>query len=149
MTGAPAEVALLDNGSFAGWQRTGLRFLAFTAHVAGTNPVCRYYRTPGAGDSHFYSASPVECQVLRDNPDQFPGWTLESDAVFYIALPNTATGACAAGTHPLWRFYHGQVVNHRYTPDLAIKLNLASQTDAWTAEGYGPDAVIMCAPNGV
>ena len=30
----------------------------------------------------------------------------ESPNVFYIALPNPATGACPAGTHPMWRFFN-------------------------------------------
>ena len=32
-------------------------------------PVCRFYRTPGFGDSHFYSASPSECQAVIAQPE--------------------------------------------------------------------------------
>ncbi|MEO8536444.1 MAG: serine protease, partial [Betaproteobacteria bacterium] len=53
ITTSAAEAADLDSGVHAGWERTGLRFLAYSSPVAGANPVCRYYRTPGFGNSHF------------------------------------------------------------------------------------------------
>jgi lysyl endopeptidase len=146
MTASPDEINDLDTGAFVGWQRTGLRFLAYTSQVPGTSPVCRFYLAPGFGDSHFYSASPSECSSLVNNP-QFPGWIFESGSVFYIALPNPVTGACAAGTHPLWRFFHSAVTNHRYTDDVSER-DILRADPAWIPEGYGPDAVTMCAPNG-
>lgn len=42
MTANPLEINDLDTGAFAGWQRTGLRFLAYTAQLPGTSPVCRF-----------------------------------------------------------------------------------------------------------
>ena len=47
------------------------------------------------GDSHFYSASPAECAQVAA---KYPGFVYETPAVFYIALPDAATGACPAGT---------------------------------------------------
>jgi hypothetical protein len=146
MTQSPVEINDLDTGVFAGWERTGLRFLAYTSQAPGTSPVCRFYLPPGDGDSHFYSASPSECSVLVDNP-KFPGWIFESSNVFYIALPDPNTGACAAGTHPMWRFYHWTATNHRYTDDIVVRDRLRADSN-WIPEGYGPDAVIMCAPDG-
>jgi hypothetical protein len=146
MTQSPLEINDLDTGVFPGWERTGLRFLAYTAQVPGSSPVCRFYRAPGYGDSHFYSASPSECSVLINNP-KYPGWIFESPNVFYIVQPDQTTGACAVGTHPLWRFFHTTVTNHRYTDDVSVRDNLRTDPD-WVPEGYGPDAVIMCAPNG-
>jgi hypothetical protein len=146
MTQSPIEINHLDTAVFAGWERTGLRFLAYTSQVPGTSPVCRFYRAPGYGDSHFYSASPSECSVLVNNP-KFPGWIFESPNVFYIALPDTNTGACATGTHPMWRFFHTTVTNHRYTDDVIDRDPMRADT-TWIPEGYGPDAVIMCAPDG-
>ena len=32
----------------------------------GTSPVCRFYRAPGFGDSHFYSADPAECAAATN-----------------------------------------------------------------------------------
>ena len=148
MTASPAEIADLDGGVHPGWERTGLRFLGYTAPMPGTNPVCRFYRTPGYGDSHFYSASPDECQAVLDNPGKYPGWTYESPEVFYIALPNTATGACPSGDVPVWRFFNQITTNHRYTTDHAIRDQMRADPSTWLPEGYGTDQVIMCAPVG-
>jgi len=131
-----------------GWVRTGLRFFGYDAPAAGASPVCRYYRTPGFGDSHFYSASVSECAAVAANPQQFPGWSLETSNAFYIALPDATTGACAAGTVPVWRFYNQLTINHRYTTDRLVRDDLRSKPGTWVPEGYGPDSVIMCAPVG-
>jgi hypothetical protein len=147
MTQSPIEINDLDTGVFAGWERTGLRFLAYTSPAPGASPVCRFYRAPGYGDSHFYSASPSECSVLVNNP-KFPGWICECSNVFYIALPDINSGACTTGTHPMWRFFNTSTTNHRYTDDISVRDTLRADPD-WIPEGYGPDAVIMCAPDGV
>ena len=142
MTADPHEINLLDIGELRGWERTGVRFLAYASQQPGTNPVCRFYRAPPQPDTHFYSADPAECaRVRRDYPD----WTYESPAVFYIALPNVLTGACPAGTRPIWRFFNTRATNHLYTPEVTIRDELRGDP-GWIAEGYGPDAVIMCSP---
>jgi len=148
ITTSPTEINDLDGGTHGGWERTGLRFLAYQAPTAGTNPVCRFYRTPGFGDSHFYSASPSECQAVIDHPEKFPGWTYESGSVFYIALPDTATGECPSGTQPIWRFFNQRTTNHRYTADHELRDEMRGDPATWVPEGYGPDSVIMCAPAG-
>ena len=58
----------------AGWERTGMRFLAYDNPAAGTSPVCRFF-FEGApfGSSHFYSASPAECATVVNNPQTYPG----------------------------------------------------------------------------
>src|SRR5262249_9179086 len=61
LTTNPVEIDDLDSGRTVGWVRTGLRFLAYVQQAPGTSPVCRFYRAPGFGDSHFYSASAQEC----------------------------------------------------------------------------------------
>lgn len=142
MTADPVEIDMLDTGGHAGWERTGLRFFAHDAPVAGAQPVCRYYMRPEAGDSHFYSASARECAEVGERFSSH--WIFESGSVFYIPLPNTATGACPAGTQPVWRFFHEAETNHRYTAEVSVRDTLRS-TAGWIAEGYGPDAVIMCA----
>ena len=148
ITLSPVEINDLDTGVHGGWERTGLRFLAYQSPTPGTQPVCRFYRTPGFGDSHFYSASASECAAVTANPQTYPGWTFESPNVFYIALPNATTGACAAGTQPVWRFYNQRTINHRYTADHAVRDDMRADPGTWTPEGYGPDSVIMCAPMG-
>jgi hypothetical protein len=142
MTIDPDEINKLDTGVFRGWERTGVRFLAYTSQQPGTNPVCRFYRAPPQPDTHFYSADPVECANVRRD---FPDWTYESPAVFYIYLPNQANGACPTGTRPVWRFYHNSVINHRYTPEVTTRDELNSDFD-WTSEGAAGRG--MCSPVG-
>jgi len=142
MTADANEINLLDTGVLRGWERTGVRFLAYRSQQPGTNPVCRFYQSPPLPDSHFYSADPAECARVRQN---FPDWTYEGPAVFYIALPNAFTSACPAGTRPVWRFFNTLRTNHRYTPEVTTRDELRS-APGWIAEGYGPDAVIMCSP---
>ena len=72
-------------------------------------------------------------------------WIYESPNVFYIQLPDQVTGACPAATRPVWRFLNTYNTNHRYTAEVLVRDDLRL-TPGWLAEGYGPDAVIMCAP---
>ena len=137
-----AEIADLDSGVHAGWTRTQLGFKAYATAVAGTSPVCRFYIPPAFGDSHFYSASPAECAQVQAT---YPAFTFESPNVFYIALPDPTNGACPTATLPVYRVFDNRVdTNHRYTISLAIRAQM--QAAGWIAEGYGPNAVIMCAP---
>jgi hypothetical protein len=142
----PGEINDLDTGVHVGWERTGLRFLAYATQVAGTSPVCRFYRAPAYGDSHFYSASPAECAATAAaHPVD---WIYESPNVFYILLPDQVTGACPANTLPIWRFFNQITTNHRYTPDHSIRDDMRADPATWIPEGYGPDMVIMCTPVG-
>jgi hypothetical protein len=143
---AAAEIRDLDTGVHPGWVRTGIRFNAYATQVPGTSPVCRFYRAPAYGDSHFYSASPAECaQTAAAHPVD---WIYESPAVFYVALPEPVSGTCPAGTRPLWRFFNQLTTNHRYTPEVKLRDEMRDDPVTWVPEGYGPDAVIMCSPIG-
>ena len=140
----PVEIDNLDSGRTVGWVRTGLRFLVYATPAAGTSPVCRFYRAPAFGDSHFYSASPAECAATAvKHPVD---WIYESPNVFYVQLPNTATGVCPTGTTAVYRFFNTVTTNHRYTTErfLRDEMDAAPQ---WTPEGYGPGPYypIMCA----
>jgi lysyl endopeptidase len=142
----PVEINNLDTGVTRGWERTGLRFLAYSNPAqapAGTTPVCRFYMRPEVGDSHFYSGSPKECDETAAKYGA--SWIYESPNVFYIQLPNQVTGACPAGTRPVWRFLNTRNTNHRYTAEVMVRDDLRT-TPGWIAEGYGADAVIMCSP---
>jgi lysyl endopeptidase len=142
----PVEINDLDTGVHVGWVRTGLRFNAYATQVAGTSPVCRFYRSPAFGDSHFYSASPAECAATAAaHPVD---WVYESANVFYVALPDPTSGACAANARPVWRFFNNVTTNHRYTAEVKDRDAMRFDPATWTAEGYGPDAVIMCSPVG-
>lgn len=140
MTAAPAEIAILDAGGVAAWARTGASFKAYVTPTAGANPVCRFYLPPGHGNSHFYSASPDECALAAA---LFPEFIHESPNVMYMRLPDTTTGACPAGTLPVYRVWNRRPdTNHRYTTDLKVRDRMVAM--GWVAEGYGPGAVIMC-----
>jgi len=142
MTASPAEIADLDSGVHAGWARTGLSFDAYVASASGASPVCRFYIPPALGDSHFYSASPTECAEVQAT---YPAFTYESGSVFYIPVPDTVSGACPAGTTPVYRLWDGRIdTNHRYTTSVTVKA--AMEAAGWVAEGYGSAQVIMCAP---
>jgi glucose/arabinose dehydrogenase len=142
VTAAPTDINALDSGRLAGWARTGERFGAYTTFAAGYPPVCRFYIPPGLGDSHFVSASPLECDQVRT---RFPRYIEEAPTYMGEALPDTATGACAAGQVPVYRVWNARVdSNHRYT--IRRELRDAMVREGGVAEGYGPDNVAMCAP---
>jgi hypothetical protein len=140
----PLEVAGLDKGTFAGWQRTGYAFRAWTQPQPGTIPICRFYLPPGHGDSHFFSADPAECARVQA---EHPAFVLESAAAMYLKAPDPVTGACAdPQTQPVHRIWNGRPtdVNHRYTTSAAVRDAMVAA--GGVAEGYGPEAVAMCAP---
>jgi probable HAF family extracellular repeat protein len=143
MTSMSSEIAILDAGTrIKGWARTGLAFKTYTTAQVGTSPACRYYIPPGYGDSHFFSAAPDECAIALV---KFPWLFKETDAAFYIALPNTTNGACASNEMPVYRLWNGRAdSNHRYTISTAVKSSMVA--NGYIAEGYGPNQVDMCAP---
>jgi hypothetical protein len=149
ITSLQPDINALDSGHFFGWSRTGLTFRAFADQASGgpgVNPVCRFYIPPPA-DSHFVSASPVECtavlaKILTD--PNYRNLVYETPNAFYVALPDTATGACPAGTVPVYRLWNGRAdSNHRYIADFATKALMLVK--GYVAEGFGPDGVAMCA----
>ena len=142
MSSLAADISALDSGQLKGWARTGRSFHAYPQPTAGANAVCRYYIPPALGDSHFYSASPAECAQVRA---KFPSFVLESSSVMYEFLPDANTGACPAGTTPVYRVRNQRAdSNHRYTTDLALRAQMLAR--GWIGEGYLPSQVGMCAP---
>ena len=151
ITASAAEKQDLDTGVHPGWVRTGESFKAFApgSSAGGTiNPACRFYSDPenpewGGVDSHFHSADAGEClSVFRKYASGF--WMFESDNVFQINLPDTATGTCPGGTIPVYRLWNQRAdSNHRYTTRAAIKAEMLAA--GYVAEGYGADGVVMCA----
>ncbi|HEY7901974.1 MAG TPA: choice-of-anchor D domain-containing protein [Casimicrobiaceae bacterium] len=142
MTASAAEIAVLDNGQIAGWARTGYVFQTYLTPQPGTSPVCRYYIPPAQGNSHFFSVLPSECNAI---PSMFPTYVLEGSAVMYMFIPDASSGACPAGTVPVFRLWNGgPASNHRYTIDPAVRVTMIAR--GYISEGYGPDGVGMCAP---
>lgn len=136
------DIIDLDTNVHPGWYRTGYQFRVWDGPGTGLNPVCRYYIPPGYGDSHFFSASPEECAVALV---LFPWLVKESDAAFYIALPDQSTGACASTEVPVYRLWNTRAdSNHRYTTSTVVKADMIAK--GYVAEGYGPNQVAMCAP---
>ena len=145
------DIDALDSGRISGWARTAQGFKVYPSQASGgpgVNPVCRFYIPVEHGDSHFFSASPAECASIQQKATSDPnysGYVYESPNVFYVALPNTTTGDCPANTVPVYRLWNQRAdSNHRYTTDPAVKAQMLAK--GYVAEGYGPNAVIMCAP---
>jgi hypothetical protein len=93
------------------------------------------------GDSHFYSALPTECDQVRA---KYPFFVYESGNAFYVYLPDTSIGVCPQGTIPVYRVWNKRVdTNHRYTTGRSVRDAMIAL--GWIAEGYGVDAVAMCA----
>jgi len=143
ITSIPDEISKLDNGTVAGWARTGLQFNAYATPTENSVPVCRFFSAAFAPkSSHFYTPFATECVTRRADP----AWTLESSDAFDIAVP-AAEGSCAAGLTPVYRLYNngqGGAPNHRYTTDLTVRAQMIAQ--GWVPEGLGPNAVEMCSP---
>jgi hypothetical protein len=142
VTALADEIAKLDDGTFAGWKRTGQLFSAYVLGTPGTSAVCRFFSTAfDPKSSHFYTPNSSECTAVRSNPV----WSFEGE-VFGVVLPSAA-GACSAGTVPLYRLYNngqGGAPNHRYTTDLPTRN--AMLVFGWISEGMGNFGVIACVP---
>ena len=155
ITADEAEKQALDNDPHPGWERTGESFKAYakgSSTADSINPVCRFYSPPiieidvgyifNGADSHFFSADPGECLVVFRKFETT--WLLESDNVFQINLPDKGTGACPAGTIPVYRLWNQRAdSNHRYTTSAATKAQMIAA--GYASEGYGADGVVMCA----
>ena len=138
----PDEIQVLDIQRIPGWYRTGYTFQANPLPTPGTDPACRFYIPPA---SHFFSAYLPECEANAAR--NIPPFVLESTNAFYMASPDMTTGTCPAGTIPVYRLYnnHPEAANHRYTIDRSVQAQMVAK--GYIAEGYGPNAVMLCAPN--
>lgn len=147
----PVEIYDLDTGVHVGWSRTGQSFNTGADASTGGSPVCRYYMPPVVGDSHFFSVLAYECNyvqgaIISSYPSYLSQYVWESPNVFYMGIPDSVTGACPANSVPVYRLWNNQPSsNHRYTTSTVIKAQMVSE--GWIPEGYGPNAVGMCAPS--
>ena len=116
------EIDTLDTGLISGWARTGESFKVYPSQASGgasVNPVCRFYIPPAHGNSHFFSASPAECNLVVQKTatdPNFSGYVFESPNVFFEALPDTTTGVCPAGTGPVYRLWNQGSIPTTVTP---------------------------------
>jgi hypothetical protein len=140
-TASPLEIAALD-AMVGSWQRTGYQWGVYTAPVAGSVPVCRFYIPPLYGDSHVYTFGAALCAA---SAAAFPVFTYESPNVTNIMPADMATGACPASTTPLYKLYNQRPdTNHRYTTNTTVRDQMLAK--GYVLEGYGNPAVAACAP---
>lgn len=152
MTGAPGDIAMLDNGGMGGWKRTGQKFkgwLRMGDAPPSAKPVCRFYAK--GPNSHFYTGNAGDCAYLKSLEAQqradadakgqpFLGWAFENIA-FYALVPDN--GQCPGGTSPVYRAYNNRAAqndsNHRFTPD-------PQQRVAMTMSSWADEGVAFCSP---
>jgi hypothetical protein len=143
VTSIADEITQRDNGTFAGWIRTGESVRVYTDAPAGSAPVCRFFSTAfGSKSSHFYTSDANECGLVKRNAS----WQFESPSVFQW-LASGPTGDCPAGSEPLYRLYNngqGAAPNHRYTTSTATRSAMIAK--GWIPEGNGALGVIACSP---
>jgi hypothetical protein len=147
LTANSVEAADIDAGRAGpGWIKTGRGFTAFLNNppcfgCLPTVAVARFYGTPGLGpNSHFYTENPAEAEGLRQPGT---GWSPESDAAFYIPVPD-ANGNCPAQAPvPVYRLYNNRWMfndsNHRYVTN-------AGDRTAMIAAGWLDEGVHFCVP---
>jgi hypothetical protein len=148
ITPVAGEIALLDAKvpPFQDWSRTGHFFNAYVnaGAPAGSVAICRFFNDHFAPkSSHFYALRGFGCEATLA---KFPDWGLEDDKLFNTMLPDATSGACPAGTIPVYRLYNngmGNAPNHRFVTELAEQQKMVSQ--GWVAEGAGI-GVGMCVP---
>lgn len=153
LSASAPDIDALDSGLIKGWHRTGASFFVAgmpNGYPGLAKPVCRFYIPPDQGNSHFLSASEQEC---ADVHSKFPDFLQETDAAFYVAIPDLTTGQCPPDLDlngldqlvPMYRLWNQRAdSNHRYTTDLRIRAQMIDR--GYVAEGYGPMGVSMCVP---
>jgi predicted dienelactone hydrolase len=139
--GADEIANIVAGGAGAGWQLTGQGFKVYPAMPADTftavGPVCRFYGRPAGGpNSHFFTASPAECDSVKRQG----GWFYEGIG-FYIR-PVGADGKCPDGFLGVNRAYNNGFPrndsNHRFTTSDSYLREMGRK--GWAMEG-----TVMCA----
>ena len=133
--------ALLDSGIAPGWSRTGEWF-----KQGGTTAVCRFYGSVSPGpNSHFYTASQSDCDLLRALQAITPATQqrLNFESLDFMTTPAT-NGTCPANLVPVYRAYNNGVGrgidgNHRFSTS-------ASAIAEVVARGWVNEGGVMCAP---
>jgi hypothetical protein len=145
---AGPEAALLD--ADMAFQRTGQGFKAWlhaTDAPAAAAPVCRFYAS--GPNSHFYTGSADECQMLKaleqkeksaqPKGQAYAGWQYEGIA-FYALMP--VNGSCPNGTAPIHRHYNNRWMendsNHRFTATAEMRYAMS--------QGWNDEGVVFCSP---
>lgn len=141
ITADASEIATLE-ASGSGWARTGNQFQALQpGGPTGVGvPVCRYRSTSGGVENHFFA---TDCEHTSSTASA--QWMLESADVFDVEAPDARTGACHAGSTPVFRLAgNGKHPGDRFTTDVALRASMLQR--GYVSEGYGPDGVAFCSP---
>jgi hypothetical protein len=134
VSSGPGEIQGVINGAAGpGWQLTGQGFKTWLAPpadaaYAGALPVCRFYSF--VANSHFFTVSPGECEMVKHNTD----WIYEGTA-FWIQ-PADGNLQCPAGYLEVLRAYNNGAprnMNHRFTTSDSTWRDMGRQ--GWALEG--------------
>ncbi len=113
-----------------------------TRRQPGTNPVCRFYLRPERRRFALLLRRPermrADARAVRRELD-----LREPERVLHRTA-ESRDRRLPCGNPADLALLQRVVTNHRYTPDVTIRDALRFDP-RWVAEGYGPDAVIMCA----
>lgn len=140
---AADEIASIRAGNAGpNWVETGQSFKVYSAMpsdpaFSSVTPVCRFYGVPAGGpNSHFFTASPSECDTVKHSP----GWYYEG--IGFHILPVTSNGQCPAGYLSVNRAYNNGAPrndsNHRFTTS-------DSEIRAMGNQGWAVEGTVMCA----
>jgi dienelactone hydrolase len=134
--------SILAGGAGPGWELTRESFKVWPQMPADTltqaAPVCRFYGALAGGpNSHFFTASADECEIVKRNG----GWFYEGIG-FYIRPVGSNPRQCPPGLLSVNRAYNNGFIrndsNHRFTTsDSTIR---EMESAGWTVEG-----TVMCA----
>ena len=140
--GADEIAAILAGAAGPGWHLTGESFKVHpqmpSDTFTGVGPVCRFYGVPAGGpNSHFFTASSEECEIVKRNG----GWFYEGIG-FYLRPVAGPERRCPAGYLSVNRAYTNGAArndsNHRFTTSDSSIREMARR--GWTVEG-----TVMCA----
>ena len=154
ITSRDSDKAGLDG--ISGWTRSGRTFAAFSAPIAGTSGLTRYYfdkvAAKASRGSHFYTVLDSDRDALSAlNPTNSTAATLPyfegNDSFAYPPIASGASGSCPVGTQTVYRVFRGNTrfpdnPNHRFTTDLALY-------QQFVALGWDADGVNFCVPTTV
>ena len=137
ISGSQLEYDIITQGrAGAGWILTGEAFKGWEQMPADTffaaSPVCRFYGAiVGGPNSHFYSANPAECELVKRSS----GWYYEGIA-FYVR-PGARDVRCPDGYLAVNRAYNNGFArndsNHRYSTSDSTMRDM--ERLGWTYEG--------------
>jgi hypothetical protein len=132
---------ILAGAAGPGWELTGETFKVWPTQPPNTvtaSPACRFYGVPAGGpNSHFFTASTEECEIVKRNG----GWFYEGVG-FHILPVGANPRQCPAGYLSVNRAYNKRAAqndsNHRFTTSDSTIREMGDK-------GWGVEGTVMCA----